>query len=321
MQIALTGFLEKRAPPFMHELWGHLLSAQVSVGGVPRAFVEQKKREMQAQREEHASMFDHVRGPPASDRRAPPPPDRRWDRGRAPVEADRRRDVFVDKRGNVTRRERDHGWVRTLTDARGDVHHLQTVTVPRRGTYATSLGAMCLQNGASARHRVATSARTLPATVRRHPPRLASADLCNMALYLCPTAFLCMTKSVRCVRTAYVLEVPTARRQELAGLAHARGDDRVLVALQHQLGLPRVGVPQLDAPVLGAGCDPTAVLGAGHRKNIVLPSVKAHTLWPVNVTAHMDALEISSSIVSSSLITLERPHSLSVLSRLPLTSD
>ncbi|CCU99615.1 unnamed protein product [Malassezia sympodialis ATCC 42132] len=113
MQIALTGFLEKRAPPFMHELWGHLLSAQVSVGGVPRAFVEQKKREMQAQREEHVSMMDQVRtrGPPAPERRGPPP-ERRWDRGRAPVEADRRRDVFVDKRGNVTRRERDHGWVR-----------------------------------------------------------------------------------------------------------------------------------------------------------------------------------------------------------------
>ncbi|WFD18805.1 hypothetical protein MCAP1_001016 [Malassezia caprae] len=117
MQIALTGFLEKRAPPFMHELWGHLLSAQVSVGGVPRAFVEQKKREMQAQREEHASMMDQVRtrGPRGPDRA--PPPDRRWDRGRAPVEADRRRDVFVDKRGNVTRRERDNGWGRRAPPA------------------------------------------------------------------------------------------------------------------------------------------------------------------------------------------------------------
>lgn len=115
MQISLTGFLEKRAPPFMHELWGHLLSAQVSVGGVPRAFVEQKKREMQAQREEHASMMEQVRtrGPSAPERRGPPA-DRRWDRGRAPVEAKYRRDVFVDKRGNVTRRERDQGWVRTL---------------------------------------------------------------------------------------------------------------------------------------------------------------------------------------------------------------
>ncbi|WFD26219.1 hypothetical protein MNAN1_001196 [Malassezia nana] len=111
IQISLTGFLEKRALPFTHELWRHLLSAQVSVGGVPRAFVEQKKREMQEQREEHASMMGQLRSraPSAPDRRGPPP-DRRWDRGRAPIEADRRRDVFVDKRGNVTSRERDHGW-------------------------------------------------------------------------------------------------------------------------------------------------------------------------------------------------------------------
>ena len=60
MQITLTGFLEKRAAPFMNELWRLLLSAQASVGGVPRAFVEQKKREMQATREENTRAMSEM---------------------------------------------------------------------------------------------------------------------------------------------------------------------------------------------------------------------------------------------------------------------
>lgn len=127
MQIAITGFLEKKARPFMAELWSLLLSAQDSVGGIPRAFVEEKKREMQQKRSETDGMMEEVRR-----RNAPHAPGRhegrlpsRFDHGRPPVEAEsrgsyRRRqpDEFVDKRGNVTRRERDAGWgPRARTDA------------------------------------------------------------------------------------------------------------------------------------------------------------------------------------------------------------
>lgn len=129
MQISLTGFLEKRARPFMAELWSLLLSAQDSVAGIPRAFVEQKKREMQQARAETDHVMSEVRrrgtaGPAPHDASARSAG--RFDRGRSPIGADRRRetrrppDSFVDKRGNVTRRERDSGWVRPPpTDTQG----------------------------------------------------------------------------------------------------------------------------------------------------------------------------------------------------------
>ena len=117
LQISITGFLEGNTRTFMSELWRHLVSAQTSVGGIPRAFVEQKKAEMQQKRAENEELVEQVR------RRAPPPrsePPRaggRWDRGQPPLEASSRPprgrrppDAFVDKRGNVTRREQDHGW-------------------------------------------------------------------------------------------------------------------------------------------------------------------------------------------------------------------
>lgn len=106
MQITLTGFLEKRAAPFMNELWRLLLSAQASVGGVPRAFVEQKKREMQAMREENTSAVSEVqrrygRDHGTEDR---PRPSRRWDRGRSPIQRD-------EPRRDSWRRDRhDQGW-------------------------------------------------------------------------------------------------------------------------------------------------------------------------------------------------------------------
>ena len=106
MQISLTGFLEKNARIFMAELWRLLLSAQESVGGIPKLFVERKKREMEERRQEDNSVMEEVR------RRAPMeprPPARggRWDRGQSPVTRE-----FVDRNGNVTRWARDNGWVR-----------------------------------------------------------------------------------------------------------------------------------------------------------------------------------------------------------------
>jgi cell shape-determining protein MreC len=46
MQINLTGFLESKTKQFITELWNLLLSAQNSVGGIPAAFIEQKKEEL-----------------------------------------------------------------------------------------------------------------------------------------------------------------------------------------------------------------------------------------------------------------------------------
>lgn len=46
MQINLTGFLEKNTQQFILELWRLLLSAQNAVGGVPPAFLEQKKQKI-----------------------------------------------------------------------------------------------------------------------------------------------------------------------------------------------------------------------------------------------------------------------------------
>ncbi|WFD32341.1 hypothetical protein MSPP1_003386 [Malassezia sp. CBS 17886] len=124
MQIYLTGFLEGKTRLFMTELWRLLVSAQRSVGGIPRAFVEQKKREMDQKRSDSASVMDEVRRRAAASHGDAPssaPAPRRWDRGQPPVHANDREprrggggrfpDTFVDRRGNVTRREADAGWV------------------------------------------------------------------------------------------------------------------------------------------------------------------------------------------------------------------
>ncbi|KAJ1975269.1 hypothetical protein H4R33_006682 [Dimargaris cristalligena] len=46
MQINLTGFLSRKAPVFVLDLWKLLISAQNSLGGIPPEFLEQKKREI-----------------------------------------------------------------------------------------------------------------------------------------------------------------------------------------------------------------------------------------------------------------------------------
>lgn len=53
------------------------------------------------------------------------------------------------------------------------------------------------------------------------------------------------------------------------------GRTRVLVPLEHELGPRSVGVPELDAAILGAGNDPRAVGRDGDREDVVLrpPSI------------------------------------------------
>ncbi|RKP35157.1 PWI domain-containing protein [Dimargaris cristalligena] len=68
MQINLTGFLSRKAPVFVLDLWKLLISAQNSLGGIPPEFLEQKKREIlnkKVSQEAHPrklgrrSYFDH----------------------------------------------------------------------------------------------------------------------------------------------------------------------------------------------------------------------------------------------------------------------
>jgi len=51
LQVQLTGFLDRRAAPFVAELWKLLLDAQDAPHGIPRTFVERKKQELAARDE------------------------------------------------------------------------------------------------------------------------------------------------------------------------------------------------------------------------------------------------------------------------------
>ena len=78
---------------------------------------------------------------------------------------------------------------------------------------------------------------------------------------------------------------PRVRPDARAHVARARGEqparlgrhgagrdryDRVLVPLQHELRVPRAGVPELHAAVLGAREDPLRVGGQGDAEDKVL---------------------------------------------------
>ena len=56
MQINLTGFLEKSTQGFILELWRLLLSAQSSVSGIPKQFLEDKKKEILRTQEHQADL-------------------------------------------------------------------------------------------------------------------------------------------------------------------------------------------------------------------------------------------------------------------------
>lgn len=71
--------------------------------------------------------------------------------------------------------------------------------------------------------------------------------------------------------------VAGAGGEEAAGSGAGRdGDDRVLVALKHELGAAGAGVPELDAAVLGAGEDPGSVWGEGDTEDEVLENVSIY---------------------------------------------
>ncbi|CAN0084717.1 unnamed protein product [Ectocarpus sp. 12 AP-2014] len=61
LQLQLTGFLEKSTGMFMEELWGLLVDAQSSLGGIPSAFLQDKKQELLQQKEEEAKQEEELR--------------------------------------------------------------------------------------------------------------------------------------------------------------------------------------------------------------------------------------------------------------------
>ena len=56
MQIALTGFLEKNTAAFVRDLWMLLISAAQNETGIPTSFLEKKKEELRAKKEEQAKL-------------------------------------------------------------------------------------------------------------------------------------------------------------------------------------------------------------------------------------------------------------------------
>lgn len=68
--------------------------------------------------------------------------------------------------------------------------------------------------------------------------------------------------------------VAGAGGEEAAGGGAGRhGDDRVLVALEHELGVASAGVPELHAAVLGSGEDPGSIGSQGDTEDEVLENV------------------------------------------------
>merc|ERR1712060_846405 len=61
LQVNLTGFMERKAAPFVSELWTHLLSAQESPVGVPQEFIDKKKDDLRAKKEEAEKVQEEIR--------------------------------------------------------------------------------------------------------------------------------------------------------------------------------------------------------------------------------------------------------------------
>ncbi|KAJ2307857.1 hypothetical protein IWW54_004251 [Coemansia sp. RSA 2705] len=61
MQVNLTGFLEQKAPEFMHSLWTVLLEAQKGEGGIPESFIRKKMEELKRKREDEERAAERIR--------------------------------------------------------------------------------------------------------------------------------------------------------------------------------------------------------------------------------------------------------------------
>merc|ERR1712056_15318 len=61
LQVNMTGFMERKAAPFVSELWANLLSAQDSPVGVPQEFIDKKKDDLRAKKEEAEKVQAEIR--------------------------------------------------------------------------------------------------------------------------------------------------------------------------------------------------------------------------------------------------------------------
>lgn len=57
LQISLTGFLDKDAAPFCHQLWKLCLSAQDNPQGIPQELIEAKKAELSQEKVGHIPTY------------------------------------------------------------------------------------------------------------------------------------------------------------------------------------------------------------------------------------------------------------------------
>jgi len=60
LQVNITGFLATDASDFMLQLWKLLISAQTNIGGIPAAFLEQKKKEIAARMAEQERLRTQI---------------------------------------------------------------------------------------------------------------------------------------------------------------------------------------------------------------------------------------------------------------------
>lgn len=78
---------------------------------------------------------------------------------------------------------------------------------------------------------------------------------------------------VAAVRPDTSAHVARAGSEVAAHRARRDGDDRVLVTLQHKLGVARPGIPELDTAVLGTGQDPLGIGGESDGEDEILSKV------------------------------------------------
>ena len=60
MQINLMGFMERKAAPFMTELWKLLVSASKAANGIPPEFLERKKAEIRQKKAITDDVSKHI---------------------------------------------------------------------------------------------------------------------------------------------------------------------------------------------------------------------------------------------------------------------
>jgi len=61
LQHHVEGFLDENAPIFVKELWQLLLSAQETIGGIPKQFLEEKKELLRKRKEEEERIRNEIR--------------------------------------------------------------------------------------------------------------------------------------------------------------------------------------------------------------------------------------------------------------------